>query len=96
MIAPAPAPETASVSKAQLSLINDRINEMPRNYVETERGRIHSIIDAVKSVDMYDSFMGIKGERTVSSVSFESETIDYSPAVATRNSAISEYKTVLR
>lgn len=90
------APKPSSVSKAQLNMISDMINEMPRNYVETERGRIRSIIDAVKSVDMYDHFMGIKGERDASSVTFEVETINYAPAAFTKDSAISEYKTVLR
>ena len=34
------APKPSSVSKAQLNMISDMINEMPRNYVETERGGI--------------------------------------------------------
>ena len=92
----APAPKTASVSKAQLDKISSLINAAPVNYVETERGRIHSIIDAVKAVRMYDNFMGIKGERTVSSVAFDAETIDFAPVAVSKNSSISEYKTVLR
>lgn len=92
----APAPKPASVSKSQLDRINDLINAAPTNYVETERGRIRSIIDSVKSVDMFDNFMGIKGERDASSVAFEAELINYAPAAYTRNSSISEYKTVLR
>lgn len=93
----APAPETSSVSKVQLDRINKLVNDAPMNCVETERGRIHSIIDAVKSVDMYDNFLGIKGERTVSSVAFEAESIDYAPVAVSRNSTISEYKnTVIR
>lgn len=91
------APKPQSVSKTQLKLINDMVNAEPINYVETERGRIHSIIDAVKSVNVYDNFMGINGEREVSSVSFKANVSAAAPVACNRNSEISKgYNTVLR
>lgn len=90
----AQAPETSSVSKAQLDLINARFNEKG-NCVETERGRIHSIIDSVKGVKKYDNFMGIKGEREISSVSFKAVEVPYAGSFNTRSSQISTTSEVL-
>ena len=83
----APAQGTSSVSKAQLDMINAMFNEKG-NCVETERGRIHSIIDSVKGVRMFDSFMGIKGEREVSSVAFKAVEVPYTKSFNTRSSQI--------
>ncbi len=76
----APVPDApAETSKAQLDLIGRKINEMPRNYVETERGRIRSIIDSVKGVKIHTDFGKIMGERSdIKSVSFKAETISTS------------------
>lgn len=90
----APAQGTSSVSKAQLDMINAMFNEKG-NCVETERGRIHSIIDSVKGVRMFDSFMGIKGEREVSSVSFKAVEVPYAGSFSTRSSQISTISEVV-
>lgn len=76
----APVPDApAETSKAQLDLIGRKINEMPRNYIETERGRIRSIIDSVKGVKIHTDFGKIMGERSdIKSVSFKAETISTS------------------
>ena len=84
----APAPE--AVSKMQLKQIGNMVNEMPANYVETERGRIRSIIDSVKSVKMYSNTLGIKGEREVNSVEFKVSEASFTAKKASKNRVITD------
>lgn len=84
----APAPE--AVSKMQLKQIGKMVNEMPANYVETERGRIRSIIDSVKSVKMYSNTLGIKGEREVNSVEFKVSEASFTAKKASKNRVITD------
>ena len=90
----APAPDTpAETSKAQLNRIGRKINEMPSNYVETERGRIRSIIDSVKGVKSHTDFGKIMGERSdIKSVSFKAETISTSTDPKTPSVYRREYR----
>lgn len=90
----APAPDAPKeTSKVELNTISRQINQWPANYVETERGRIRSIIDSVKGVKSHTDFGKIMGERSdIKSVSFKAETISTSTDPKTPSVYRREYR----
>ncbi len=75
----APAPEALATKKLQLNGLKEEICKTPMNYVETERGRMRSIIDKYNSTprNYAGNVAGLKNaQREVKSVDFKVGTAE--------------------
>lgn len=79
-LAPAPS-QSARLSSRDLEIVNKNF-QLIDNYVETERGRMHSAIDKMNAnkVNSVGTMAGLTGMWESSSVEFTSTSVDFVPA----------------
>lgn len=83
----APTAARSAMSKQDLQKLSNSIaNDI--NYVETERGRIHSAIDRANAIKVVGESAGVKGEWTAPAVSFSA--VEASPVNITKTTDFSK------